>query len=256
MIRKGVCFMIELNGDERLDFLFTDQSMQIIQSPSVFSFSLDAVLLANFSSIPLKRGKIIDLCSGNGVIPLLISKWSKATITGVEIQTRLYDMAKRSVQLNQKEDQINLILGDIKEMPTRFGNNKFDLVTVNPPYFKTINEEHQNKNDYLTIARHEVYCTLEDVIKTSSQLAKSGGKVAMVHRPGRIVEILTLMKQYKLEPKRIRFVYPKQGKNANILLIEAIRDGKPDMKILSPLYTFDEEGNYTEEIHNIVYRTE
>lgn len=245
--------MVQLKDDERLDFLLADESMQIIQSPSVFSFSLDAVLLANFTHVPIKRGKILDLCTGNGVVPLLLSKRSNAMITGVEIQERLYDMAVRSVKFNQKEAQINLIHGDIKEMPTYFGNNKFDLVTVNPPYFKTENQAHHNKNDYLTIARHEIYCTLEEVVSSCSRLVKSGGKLSMVHRPNRLVDILTLCRAYKLEPKRMRLVYPKKGKEANILLIEAIRDGSPDLKILPPLYGFDQQGNYTEELEGIIY---
>ncbi|WP_112179099.1 tRNA1(Val) (adenine(37)-N6)-methyltransferase [Paraliobacillus zengyii] len=245
--------MVELKDDERLDFLLADESMQIIQSPNVFSFSLDAVLLANFTQVPIKRGKILDLCTGNGVVPLLLSKRSNVKITGVEIQERLYDMAIRSVQFNKKEDQINLIHGDLKEMPSYFGNDKFDLVTVNPPYFKTINAAHHNKNDYLTIARHEICCTLEDVISSCSRLVKSGGKLSMVHRPNRLVDILTLCRAYKLEPKRMQLVYPKEGKEANILLIEAIRDGNPDLKILSPLYAFNQHGHYTKELEEIIY---
>lgn len=245
--------MVQLKDDERLDFLLADESMQIIQSSNVFSFSLDAVLLANFTQVPIKRGKILDLCTGNGVVPLLLSKRSNVKITGVEIQERLYDMAVRSVQFNKKDEQIDLIHGDLKEMPAYFGNNKFDLVTVNPPYFKTINAAHHNKNDYLTIARHEICCTLEDVISSSSRLVKSGGKFSMVHRPNRLVDILTLCRAHKLEPKRMQLVYPKEGKEANILLIEAIRDGSPDLKILSPLYAFDQEGQYTKELEQIVY---
>ncbi|WP_067841314.1 tRNA1(Val) (adenine(37)-N6)-methyltransferase [Amphibacillus sediminis] len=244
--------MVTLRDDERLDFLFTDESMQIIQSPTVFSYSIDAVLLANFASIPLKRGKIIDLCTGNGVIPLLISREvdNAVSITGVEIQERLYDMAVRSIEYNNKAGQITMIHGDIIDMPNKFGNRKFDLVTVNPPYFQTSHPNHLNKNDYLTIARHEVMATLDDVIQVASKLVKSGGKVAMVHRPGRLTDILTCMREYKLEPKRMRFVYPKQGKEANILLIEAIRDGKPDLKLLPPLYVFNHDGTYTEELNN------
>lgn len=245
--------MVKLYEDERLDFLFTDQSMQIIQSPTVFSYSIDAVLLADFASVPLKKGKIIDLCSGNGVLPLLMSKSTTAPITGVEIQARLFDMAMRSIQHNQKQEQIKMIHDDLKHMPARFGNDKFDLVTVNPPYFQTKHHDHLNKNDYLTIARHEILTTLEQVIKVCSQLVKSGGKVAMVHRPGRLVDILTLMRHYKLEPKKIRFVYPKKGKEANILLIEATRDGKADLKLLPPLYVFNEDGSYTEELSTLVY---
>lgn len=245
--------MVDLLGDERLDYLFMDQSMQIIQSPTVFSYSIDAVLLANFASLPLKRGKIIDLCTGNGVIPLLMSKFTNVPITGVEIQERLYGMARRSVQYNNKTDQIELIHGDLNDMPSFFGNDKFDLVTVNPPYFKTEHPNQMNKNDYLTIARHEILVNLEQVIQTSSRLVKPGGKMAMVHRPGRLVDIISLMRKYKLEPKRLQFVYPKEGKEANILLIESIRDGKVDLKLLPPLYVFNQEGSYTKELHDFVY---
>ncbi|WP_425292882.1 tRNA1(Val) (adenine(37)-N6)-methyltransferase [Gracilibacillus kekensis] len=242
-----------LKKDERIDDLLADQTMQIIQSPTVFSFSIDAVLLADFASAPKTRGKILDLCSGNGVIPLLLSQRSAVPITGVELQARLYDMACRSIKLNDVAEQIKMIHGDLKEMPSYFKNDKFDLVTVNPPYFKTDNKKHQNANDYLTIARHEIYCTLEEVIQSCSKLVKSGGKVAMVHRPSRFVDIVSLFRQYKIEPKRIQFVYPKEGKEANILLIEGIRDGSPDLKFLSPLYTFDQKGNYTKELEGILY---
>lgn len=244
---------MNLKDDERMDDLLADGSMQIIQSPTVFSFSIDAVLLADFASVPINRGKILDLCSGNGVIPLLLSRESRVPITGVEIQARLYDMAERSIQLNKLENQIAMIHGNLMDMPAYFQNNKFDLVTVNPPYFKTDSKQHQNENNYVTIARHEIYCTLEDVIASSSKLVKSGGKVAMVHRPSRLVDIISFFRQYKIEPKRIQFVYPKQGKEANILLIEGIRDGKPDVKLLPPLYTFNEEGNYSQELEEILY---
>ncbi|WP_163539387.1 tRNA1(Val) (adenine(37)-N6)-methyltransferase [Gracilibacillus sp. YIM 98692] len=244
---------MELKEDERIDDLLADQSMQIIQSPSVFAFSLDAVLLAHFANVPIKRGKIIDLCSGNGVIPLLLSQQSQVPITGVEIQDRLFDMANRSIQMNQLTDQIKMIHGDLKDMPALFGNDKFDLVTVNPPYFPTSSKKHHNHNDYLTIARHEVFCTLEEVVETCSKLAKSGGKVAMVHRPSRFIDIVTLFRTYKIEPKRIRFVYPKKDREANMLLIEGIRDGKSDVKMLPPLYAFTDEGEYTPELEGILY---
>ncbi|KAB8126541.1 tRNA1(Val) (adenine(37)-N6)-methyltransferase [Gracilibacillus oryzae] len=244
---------MDLKDDERLDDLLADEKMKIIQSPSAFAFSLDAALLAHFANVPIKRGKIIDLCTGNGVIPLLLSKKTKLPITGVEIQERLYDMAVRSITLNQLENQIQMIHADIKDMPGHYGNDKFDYVTVNPPYFLTENVNHQNQNEYLTIARHEVYCTLEDVVRVCSQLTKSGGKVAMVHRPSRFVDIVTLFRKYKLEPKRIRFVYPKREKEANILLIEAIRDGKAGVKLLPPLYACKENGDYTEELEGILY---
>lgn len=245
--------MVKLYDDERFDYLFAKGSMKIIQSPSVFSFSLDAVLLANFASIPAKKGDILDLCTGNGVIPLLLSARTHAKVTGVEIQEKLVDMAKRSIQYNALSDQLSMIHGDLKEMQPMLGHSSFDTITCNPPYFKVGSEEMQNKNEHFTIARHEIYCTLEDVVRACKLHVKPGGKVAMVHRPGRLVDILTLFRTYKIEPKRIRFVYPKEGREANMLLIEGVRDGKSDLKMLPPLYIYHEDDTYTKEAEGIIY---
>ena len=245
--------MVKLYDDERIDFLLADESMKIIQSPSCFAFSLDAVLLAHFAHIPIKGGRILDLCTGNAVIPLLLSKRTQAEIVGVEIQERIFHMAERSIALNNLTDRLSVIHGDLKEMQPVLGHSNFDVVTCNPPYFRSPRETEYNENEYLTIARHEVYCTLEDVVQACKLHVRPGGKVAMVHRPGRIVDIIDLCREYKLEPKRIRFVYPKFGKEANMLLIEGIRDGKPDIKILPPLYIYNEDGTYTEEARSIIY---
>src|SRR5690625_2895339 len=228
--------MVQLYDDERLDYLFAKGNMKIIQSPSVFSFSLDAVLLAHFASIPIRKGFILDLCSGNGVIPLLLAKKTNAKITGVEIHERLVNIAERSIQYNHLDNQISIIHADLKEIQPVIGHSNFDTVTCNPPYFQTPTKNEQNKNEYLTIARHEILCTLEDVIKACKLHVRPGGKVAMVHRPGRLIDIITLFRKFKLEPKRLQFVYPKEGKEANMLLIEGIRDGKPDLKLLPPIY--------------------
>lgn len=245
--------MVKLYDDERFDYLFAKGNMKIIQSPSVFSFSLDAVLLAHFASIPVKRGSILDLCTGNGVIPLLLSARTKVKITGVEIQERLVHMARRSIIYNDLEEQLPVIHGDLKEMQPLLGHSSFDVVTCNPPYFQTPSKEMQNKQEYLTIARHEIFCTLRDVVKACKLHVRPGGKVAMVHRPGRLVDILTLFREYKIEPKRMRFVYPKKGREANILLIEGIRDGKVDLKILPPLYIYNEDDTYTCEAEDIIH---
>jgi len=245
--------MVQLYDDERFDYLFAEGGMKIIQSPTVFSFSLDAVLLAYFSYIPLKKGKILDLCSGNGVIPLLLSARTKAHITGVEIQERLVNMAKRSIKYNELSDQIQVIQGDLKDMQPMLGHSSFDAITCNPPYFHTPAKTEQNKNEYLTIARHEVFCTLEDVVKACKLHIRPGGKVSMVHRPSRLVDLITLFRKYKLEPKRIQFVYPKKERDANMLLIEAVRDGKADIKMLPPLYIYNEDDTYTREAEDIIY---
>lgn len=245
--------MVRLIDDERLDYLVADQSMKIIQSPTAFSFSLDAVLLAQFANIPIQKGKILDLCSGNGVIPLLLSRRTKASIVGVEIQERIFHMAERNVTMNQLEHQISMIHGDLKDMQPMLGQSEFDVITCNPPYFPTPAKTEHNQNKYLTIARHEVYCTLEDVVKACKLHVRPGGKVAMVHRPGRLVDILTTFRAYRIEPKRIQFVYPKRNKQANMLLIEGVRDGKADLHMLPPLYVYHGDGTYTEEAEQIIY---
>jgi len=244
--------MVKLTGDERLDYLLAEK-LKIIQSPSVFSFSLDAVLLARFTYVPIQRGNLLDLCSGNGVIPLFLSLRTKGTITGVEIQERLYNMAVRSIEYNGLSDRLHMIHGDIKEMPKELGYGKYDVVTCNPPYFITPSQEEINQNEHLAIARHEILCTLEDAVNSASQLVRQGGKVSFVHRSGRLIDIITLMRKYKLEPKRVQFVYPKAGKEANTLLIEAIKNGKPDLKILSPLIVYQDDNEYTPEMRTILY---
>ncbi len=244
--------MLNLRDDERLDYLLAED-LKIIQSPSVFAFSLDAVLLAKFAYVPIQKGNMIDLCSGNGIIPLLLSTRTKGVITGVEIQERLYDMAVRSIEYNRLNNRLQMVHGDIKDMPSVLGHGKYEVVTCNPPYFSTASKEEINENQHLAIARHEILCTLEDTIRVSSQLVRQGGKVAFVHRPGRFLEMITLMRKYRLEPKRIQFVHPKQGKEANTLLIEAIKDGQPDLKILPPMFVYNEDHQYTQEVKEILY---
>lgn len=241
-----------LKDDERLDYLL-EEDLRIIQSPSVFSFSLDAVLLSKFVSVPIQKGKIVDLCSGNGVIPLFLSTRTKGQIIGVELQERLWDMAQRSVSYNGLEDQIDMVLGDVKEIPGKLGIEKYDVVTCNPPYFLAHEASEKNLSEHHAIARHELYLTLEESIASASKLLKQGGKVAFVHRPGRLLDIVTAMRLNRIEPKRIRFVYPKMGKEANTLLIEGIKDGKPDLKVLPPLYVYEATNKYTAEVSEMLY---
>ncbi len=241
-----------LVDDERLDYLLAED-LRIIQSPSVFSFSLDAVLLARFAYVPLKRGKIVDLCTGNGAIPLFLSARTEMPIIGVELQERLANMAKRSINYNELEHRIEIIQGDVKEIPAQLGIEKFDVVTCNPPYFPAHEMSDKNISEHMAIARHELHLTLDESVAAASKLLKQGGKAAFVHRAGRLIDIITAMRANRLEPKRVRLVYPKAGKEANTLLIEGIKDGKPDLKILPPLIVYGDDGEYTEEVRALLY---
>ncbi|MGM9987023.1 MAG: tRNA1(Val) (adenine(37)-N6)-methyltransferase [Bacillaceae bacterium] len=247
--------MVQLFDDERLDYLLAED-LRIIQSPSVFAFSLDAVLLARFAYMPISKGNVLDLCTGNSVIPLLLSTRTKAKITGVEIQERLYSMGVRSIEYNALGEQISVVHGDLKEMPKVLKTDYYDVVTCNPPYFQTPQTSEINENEHLAIARHEIMCTLEDVIRVSATMARYGGKIALVHRPGRVTDIITLMRKYNIEPKRIQFVHPKEGKEANTVLIEGTKGGNADLKILPPVIVYNEKNEYTKEIRSILYGEE
>ncbi|MET3576211.1 tRNA1(Val) (adenine(37)-N6)-methyltransferase [Bhargavaea ullalensis] len=242
----------QLQGDERLDDLLAE-GLKIIQSPSVFSFSLDAVLLAKFAYVPIRKGSIVDLCAGNGAIPLFLSARSHADITAVELQPRLADMADRSVRLNGLEGRIRIVGGDVKGIAAVLGYEKHDTVTCNPPYFPAHELSDRNMLEEVAIARHELKLTLDEAVANAASLLKQGGKAAFVHRPGRLLDLVTAMRANRLEPKRIRFVYPKQGREANTLLIEGTKDGRPDLKILPPLYVYEENGEYTPEVKEMLY---
>ncbi|MFC0472864.1 tRNA1(Val) (adenine(37)-N6)-methyltransferase [Halalkalibacter kiskunsagensis] len=235
---------MKLKEGERLDYI-AGTELQIVQSPNVFSFSIDAILLGRFVQVPIQKGQILDLCTGNGVIPLLLTTRTKAQLVGVEIQSRLADMAKRSATLNDVHNRIQFLESDLNEIPSAVKKSSFDVVTCNPPYFETITEHERNRNEHLAIARHEIYCTLEDVIRVSSQYVKQKGKVAIVHRPERLTDIMTFMRSYRIEPKRIQFIHPKKEKDANMVLVEGIKDGRSGVKCLPPIVVYNEEGIYT-----------
>ncbi|WLD93446.1 tRNA1(Val) (adenine(37)-N6)-methyltransferase [Alkalihalobacillus sp. AL-G] len=240
--------MVELFEDERIDYIIKDK-LKIIQSPSVFTFSLDAVLLANFVYVPIQKGKLLDLCTGTGAVPLLLTTRTKGNITGVEIQGRLVDMAKRSVTLNQLDrvhvEEMNIL--DFEKM----NKVQYDVVTCNPPYFASKNPNDHNENKHLAIARHELFCTLEDVIRIAGKSLRQGGKAAFVHRPERLMDLLSLMRTYCLEPKRLQFVYPKKGRDANMVLVEGTKGGKPDLRLLPPVIVYNDQNHYTEEVRRL-----
>lgn len=235
--------------DERIDDLQRN-GYRIIQKKKGFCFGMDAVLLSGFAQV--KEGEVaVDLGTGTGIIPILLEAKTKGKhFTGLEIQEEVAEMAGRSVCLNQLENRVDIVRGDIKEASRLFGKASFDVVTSNPPY---MNDNHGLKNPELpkAIARHEVFCTLDDVCREASLLLKSGGRFYMVHRPHRLAEIITALKTYKLEPKRMKLVHPFVDKEANMVLIEAVRGGRSMMKVEAPIIVYREPGVYTREIYDV-----
>ena len=223
-------------------------NIKIVQDSDMFSFSLDSVLLPNFVTLNQNITKILDIGCGNAPIPLILSTKTNALITGVEIQAEVFEMAKESVELNKKTTQIAIINEDIKDFYKKVETDTFDVITCNPPFFKYNRSSNINKSKYKTIARHEVKLNLSDIFSISKKLLKNNGVIAIVHRPDRLVEIIQEMKKNSIEPKKIRFVYPREDMQSNILLIEGSKNGKPGLKILPPLYTHLENGEYSDEV--------
>lgn len=240
---------IELKSDERLDDLQRN-GYQIIQKTNGFCFGMDAVLLSGFAVV--KPGeKAVDLGTGTGIIPILLeAKYEGEHYTGLEIQDEMAEMAARSVALNHLEEKVSIVKGDIKEASRLFGAASFDVVTSNPPY---MNDAHGLKNPDLpkAIARHEVLCTLDDVAREAAKLLRPGGRFYLVHRPHRLIEIVTALTKYKLEPKRMKMVHPFVDKEANMVLIEAVRGGKSMIKVEAPIVVYETAGVYTREIYDI-----
>ncbi len=238
-----------LKENERIDDLQRN-GYQIIQNPEKFCFGMDAVLLSGF--VRVKAGStVLDMGTGTGIIPILLeAKTQAAHLTGLEIQEESADMARRSVDLNKLEDKIAIMTGDIKEAGNIFGAASFDVVTCNPPYMIG-GHGLTNPEEPKAIARHEILCTLEDVVAQAAKVLKPGGNFFMVHRPFRLAEIMVLLHNYKLEPKRMQMVYPFVDKEPNMVLIEASRGGKPHMQIEKPLIIYKEAGVYMPEIYDI-----
>lgn len=231
---------------EVINDLLNYDNMKIIQDTDMFSFSLDSVLLPNFVTLNKNIKKILDIGCGNAPIPLILSTKTNAHITGVEIQNKVYDMAKRTVKLNHLEENIEILNADINELYKKIESDQFDVITCNPPFFKVAPNSNFNDNDYKTIARHEIKLNLEQLLKISRKLLKNGGVIAIVHRPERLVDVIVEMRKQNIEPKKIQFVYPKLGSSANTLLIEGVKNGNPGIKILSPIYAHDENGQYSD----------
>nr|WP_312290983.1 tRNA1(Val) (adenine(37)-N6)-methyltransferase [Clostridium chromiireducens] len=241
-----------IREDETIDDLQL-KGLNLIQKKDGFKFGIDAVLLSDFANVKSKH-KVMDLCTGTGIVPfLLYGKYGPQSVYGLEIQEEMVDMAKRSAKLNLLGEQIKFFQGDLKNIDKLKQFEKFDVVTVNPPY-KLNSAGIINTNDKLAIARHEILCNLEDVIIASRILLKDNGRLFMIHRPERLADIFTLMRKYKIEPKRVKMIHPKIGKAPNIVLVEGQRDGGAYLKWDAPLYVYDDNGKYTKEIDSIYWR--
>lgn len=238
-----------IKENERIDDLQRN-GYRIIQDPDRFCFGMDAVLLSGFASAK-KGDKVLDMGTGTGIIPILMEAKTEAEhLTGLEIQPESADMALRSVQLNDLQDKISIVTGDIKEAKNLFPKASFQVITSNPPYMigqHGLVNPHSEK----AIARHEVLCTLEDVIENAAALLVPGGHFYMVHRPFRLAEIMTMLVKYRLEPKRMQLVYPYIDKEPNMVLIEAARGGKSRLQVEKPLIVYEKPGVYTPEIYDV-----
>ena len=239
---------INLLDNERTDDLQL-KGLKIIQGTKGFCFGIDAVLLANFTKVK-KNAKVVDLGTGTGIIPILLAgKSSASRIVGIEIQDEVAEMATRSVKLNQLEDRVQVLNMDLKDAVAVLGKAQMDLVISNPPYMHS--NGLINENDKKAISRHGLKCDIEDVIRVASDLVKPNGKFFMVNRPNRLVDILAIARNYKLEAKQIRFVHSRVSSAPKMVLIEYVKCAKPEIKVLSPLYVYNEDGTYTDEVKAI-----
>ena len=234
---------INLLPEERIDDLERN-GLVLIQNAKRFRYGVDAVLLSWFARA--KEGeRVLDLCTGTGVIPILMTAKTKAKhFTGLEIQKEVADMAARSVKLNRLEERVSMVQGDVKEASVIFGGASFDVITVNPPYLAADGGLH-NEDQSKAVSRHELLCSLEDVIRESSRVLRPGGRLYMVHRPFRLTDIIVLMQQYRISTRRLCMVYPRVTREANLVLIEGIRGGKTQIKAEAPVILQEENGEET-----------
>ncbi len=231
--------------------LLNYNGLKIVQDTNMFSFSLDSVLLANFVCIDKNCKKILDIGCGNAPIPLFLSTKTKTKIIGVEIQKEVYNLAKESIEINKLSEQIEIINGDINDIYKNFPTGFFDVITCNPPFFKYSISSKLNVNKNKTIARHEIKLNLEQLFSITKYLLNNNGSIFIVHRPERVVEIFNIMKKNNIEPKRVQFIYPHFDDFSNIVLVEGVKNGKPGLKVLPPIISHDENGDYSEMIKTI-----
>ena len=230
-----------------LNYLLGYENLKIYQNDEMFRFSIDSVLLPNFVTLRKNTKKILDIGTGNAVVPLILTN---LTIDGVEIQKEVYNLGVDSVKYNSLEDKIHLYNIDVNEFYKHLQSDCYDTITCNPPFFKVNEQSIMNLSDYKKIARHEITLNLDDVFHIAKKLLKNNGNIAIVHRTERLVDIIETMKKYNIEPKKIQYVYSNLNSVSNILLIEGVKNGKPGVKVLNPLYIYDENGHYTTQILN------
>lgn len=241
---------MELKENERIDDLELN-NLKIIQNTKGFCFGMDSVLLSDFAKNIKKDSKVIDLGTGTGILPILLSAKTKASkIIGIELQPEVANMAERSVLLNNLQDKIEIVCENIKNLKNIYLPNSFDAILTNPPY-KLLGTGAVNNLETKLISRHEITANLEDFIAISSYLLKDQASIYMVHRPERLVDILSIFRKYKLEPKELKFVHPNYDKAPNLVLIKATKNAKPFLKIDIPLYIYNSKGDYTDELLKI-----
>ena len=243
--------MKKIKKEEKVinDLVFFN-GLKIVQNKNYFNFSLDSVLLPNFVIITPKTKMILDLCTGNAPIPLILSTRTNSKIIGIELQKNIYDLAVESVKINNIKN-IEIINKDVKDIVKDFETDTFDIITCNPPYFKLNENSIINESIEKTIARHEMYIKIEDILKISKKLLKNGGSLCMVHRTDRLIEVIDLFKKNNIEPKRIQLIYPKWNSKSNLFLIEGRKNGKIGLQVLEPLIIHNEDGTYRDEILKI-----
>lgn len=238
-----------MENQEVINYLSLHNDLKIIQRKDMFNFSLDTVLLSQFCTINKDVKNIVDFGTNNAAIPLLLSKRTPKKIIGIEIQDEAADLARRNVEMNDLNDQIEVVHGDIKDVIKELP--KAQLIVCNPPFFKVGENSNLNDNEYLTIARHEIKIDLEGIISAAAYLLDNKGRFAIVHRPDRMIDILNIMQKYDIEPKRIRFVYPKMNRDSHVLLVEGMYKGKKGLKIEPPLYAHNDDGSYSNEVRRM-----
>lgn len=235
--------------NERVDFI-QRKGYKVIQNPEVFCFGIDAVLLADFSKVK-KKDKVLDIGTGTGIIPILMfARYENKSYVGIDIQKDMIEMANRSIKMNKIEDHIEMRCLNIQDIMDYYPAGSFDIVTTNPPYMKG-NAGLVSDNMAKMIARHEITCSLEDIIKNAAYVLRDKGHFYMIHRPHRLVDIMALMRQYRLEPKRLQMVHPSKGKAPTMVLIEGIKYAKAELIVEPPLYIYNRKGKYTDEIYEI-----